>query len=310
MKVPPHDPIYRAESVADAAKFDWEQRLLIETVNLGATIVSAIPANRTLGHTEACITALAAQCVAMADAIQILVSAGSVSAARLQARTLFETEIYLHWILSERTEERALCWWAHTKADERESIARQLATTTEGREFASLWQRAGMPLSAVLDDPQRQAKLAEQLARLDEGANKARWAGKKKAKHWYQSAGGQNLRQLAANVSQEHLYVFFYRLFCRDVHSANPDRWIQIRNSAGSIKAIRTMDGHAMLLQFTLSMLFPMYEVLIDHFAQQLQGDYAALRSRWGPVLSRIRDAVYNEETPQHTVGGQPGLPA
>ena len=103
------DPIHRDESIADAAKFDWETKLLRETVDYGAQFMEKFVDGRKIGHTEACLIVLTAQAVAMADATEVLVSDGSADAARVPARALFEAQLYALWILVNDTEQRALC---------------------------------------------------------------------------------------------------------------------------------------------------------------------------------------------------------
>ena len=45
--------------------------------------------------------------VAMIDAVEILISQGAIFSVHLPARGLFETYLYVHWILKEDTETRA-----------------------------------------------------------------------------------------------------------------------------------------------------------------------------------------------------------
>lgn len=301
------DPIHRAESIADAAKFDWETKLLREVVDYGVQLIQRFVDGRKMGHTEACLVVLTAQSVAMADAVEILVSSGTADAARVPTRALFEAQLYAHWILAEDTDHRALCWWAHVKRRERKDTARYVASTREGKEIEQLCRSAGMPLPFCTDASKQTAAKAR-LADLDARLAKAPWSSIKDTREWYQAAGAGSIRDVAKEANQEHLYMSLYKLLCRDVHSSNVERWLEFDGVMGQVQGIRTLRGIRMLLQFALPLLFQLYETIIVRLLPSEHPAYSRLRLSWGPCLSRIRDANY--QAPETVAGGASGSPA
>jgi hypothetical protein len=291
------DPIHRAESIADAAKLDWETKLLREVVDYGARLIQRFVDGRKMGHTEACLVVLTAQSVAMADAVEILISAGTADAARVPTRALFEAQLYAHWILAKDTDHRALCWWAHVKRRERKDTARYVANAPEGKEIEELCRAAGMPLP-FFTDVVKQKSATSRLAELDGRAAKAPWAAIKDTREWYQAAGAGSIRDVAREAGQEHLYMFFYKLLCRDVHSSNVERWLEFDGVRGQVQGIRTLRGIRMLLQFALPLLFQLYETIIDRLLPAERTAYRQLRLAWGPCLSKIRDVDYRDPAP------------
>ncbi len=288
------DPIHRDEAIADAAKFDWETKLLRETVDYGAQLMEKFVDGRKIGHTEACLIVLTAQAVAMADATEVLVSAGSADASRVPARALFEAQLYARWILVDDTEQRALCWWAHVKRRERNDLASHVATTPEGKAVAQLFLDAGMS-EPTTHHPSRQNDAITRLSELDARCEKAPWSSIKETREWYQAAGANSIREVARGAQQEHLYAFFYKPFCRDVHSSNVERWLELGGGKQQVRGVRTLRGIRMLLQFTIPLMFQLYEALIDRYLPSERANYTQACSTWGPCLSRIREPDYAE---------------
>jgi hypothetical protein len=291
------DPIHRVESVSDAAKLDWETKMLREVVDYGARLLEKIINSRTLGHTEACLTVLAGQSIAMTDAIEVLVSAGTAEAARVPARALFEAQLYGQWILAHDTDHRALCWWAHVKRRERNDFASHVANTPEGKAVAQLFLDAGMS-EPTTHHPSRQNESITRLAEMDARCEKAPWSSVKETREWYQAAGANSIREVARGAQQEHLYAFFYKPFCRDVHSSNVERWLELGGGKQQVRGVRTLRGIRMLLQFTIPLMFQLYEALIDRFLPSERASYEQARNTWGPCLSKIREPVYAEPYP------------
>ncbi len=289
------DPIHRTASVADAAKFDWELRLLCEVVDFGARLLQRFVEGRKMGHTEGCVVVLAGQTLAMADAVEVLLRAGTASGARVPMRALFESQLYLQWILAKDTDHRALCWWAHVKRRERDEAAMLVRTTRDGLAFEERLKRAGMS-PAAFTDPSMQAQWIKRLDDLEARCRDAAWASiKDTGDRWYRAAGANSIRDVAVQAGQELLYEVFFSLLCRDVHSSNPERWLTIKAGKGEVQAIRHMVGIRMLLQFALPLLFDLYSTLIRRFMPAEEGAYVAQRVAWGPRLSAIRDAEYIE---------------
>ena len=297
------DPIHRAESVADAAKFDWETKLLRDVVDYGARLIEKFVEGRTIGHTEACLIVLAAQSIAMADAAEVLVSAGTADAARVPARSLFEAQLYAQWILAKDTDHRALCWWAHVKRRERDDLASHVATTSEGKAVSQLFADAGMPVPRI-HDSSRQPDAIARLAQLDARCLKAPWSSIKETREWYQAADANNIREVARGAKQEHLFAFFYKPFCRDVHSSNVERWLEFGGGTQQVRGIRTLRGIRLLLQFTIPLMFQLYEALIDRFLHAEKANYVQMRRTWGPCLSKVREPDYKDPPPPPGVAG------
>ena len=288
------DPIHRAESIADAAKLDWETKLLRDVVDYGARLIEKFVDGRKVGHTEACLIVHAAQAVAMADAAEVLVTAGTADAARVPARALFESQLYVQWILANDTDQRALCWWAHVKRRERDDLASHVATTPEGKAVAQLFVDAGMSAPSI-QDPSRQTDATARLAQLEARCQKAPWSSIKETREWYQAAGANNIREVARGAKQEHLYALFYKPFCRDVHSSNVERWLEFGGGKQQVRGVRTLRGIRMLLQFTIPLMFQLYEAVIDRYLPSERANYEKARRAWGSCLSKIREPDYKD---------------
>lgn len=296
------DPIYRSESTADASKLDWETKLLRDVVDYGARLFAKFVEDRQIGHTEACLAVLALQSVAMADAVEVLLSAGTVDAARVPARSLFESQLYAQWIMRADTDQRALCWWAHVKSLERRDLESHVATTTRGLEVARLFADAGMPAPSV-HEASRQSEARARLARLESRCKGAPWASIEVRKFWFMSAGAKDIRAVAADANQAHLYEFFYKPFCRDVHASNVERWLELSSGTGQVRSIRTLRGFSGLLQFVIPLMFSLYESFINRFLPAESASYGQMRLAWGPCLTRIREPRYQDPPSRSEAG-------
>lgn len=290
------DPVHRAESISDGAKFEAERKHLREVIDYGARLVERwVGATTKTDYTEACLYALTGQTLAMADAIEVLLGAGTAAAARVNARALFEAQLYATWILAKDTDRRALCWWAHVKRRERSNVARLLPSTAEGQELTKLLAAAQLS-AAGMHDPAKQSLAQTDLARLDQRAKVAPWASIKDTNQWYQAAGVNDIRALAADAGQEHLYVCFYKPLCRDVHSSNPDRWLALGKAQGHVEPIRTLRGIRMLLQFVIPLLYGLFRVLTNRYLSSEADSLKQQIAAW-PILTAIREPTYREES-------------
>jgi len=287
------DPVHRSESVADGAKIDAERKHLREVIDYGARLVERWVGAITVDYTEACLCVLTGQTLAMADAIEVLLGAGTTAAARVNARALFEAQLYAQWILAKDTDHRALCWWAHVKRRERANVATLLPSTVEGQEVSRLFAAAHLSTTGLHDSAKQSLAQAE-LARLDQRAKVAPWSSIKVTKEWFQGAGVQNIRVLAADAGQEHLYVCFYKPLCRDVHSSNPERWLALGKTPGHVEPIRTLRGLRPLLHFVIPLLYGLFRTLTDRYLASEAGALKQQIAAW-PRLTAIREPSYSD---------------
>jgi len=289
------DPVHRAASIADGQRLEPERKHLREVIDYGARMRARWAEQcAEVGHTEACIVTLLGQALMMADAVEVLIAAGSGRAARANARAFFEAQLYAHWVMQHDTDRRALCWWAHLLRAHRKDVARCSSTTSEGQEISRLLRDAGLDPVALLNAELDQAAQVE-LVRLDARARRAPWADVPIERDWYRPAGAGSIRDVAKQVSQEHLYLMLYRPLCRAVHSSNPWEWLVLRSAGGNIEPIRSLRGVDTMLRFTFPLLYRLYRGFVARFLPDEMEHLHKTASNW-PRLAVIRDIHINEE--------------
>ena len=78
------------------------------------------------------------QIITMLDAVEVLVSSGTILAAHLQARAIMEATLYLDWILVSDTEKKAKHFYV---ADLRAEKSEGLRVLGDDDEFNRLWKK-------------------------------------------------------------------------------------------------------------------------------------------------------------------------
>jgi hypothetical protein len=124
-------------------------RMMRDVTNYGAKLIPRCITSSNRDLTDAVLIAiLLRQCVAMLDAVEVLLSNGAVHASNLQMRALFESSVYIDWILASDSEKKANYYYVHNIRRKRLWASRTQTDSIEWQEFQSVVKDSG----AEIDD--------------------------------------------------------------------------------------------------------------------------------------------------------------
>lgn len=116
--------------------FKDQIQLLQEIVNYGTNLIPrCVKSSKREMHDIFILIVLLKHVVAMIDSVEIQISQGSILGANLPARSLFETSLYIDWILKKDTKRRANQYYVWHLRQNRRWIKRMIEGDIEKEEF-------------------------------------------------------------------------------------------------------------------------------------------------------------------------------
>jgi hypothetical protein len=278
--------------------------LIREVVNYGTNLIprSFISSNRT-DIDIVIIGALLKHVVTMLDAIEILISQGSIFAAHVQVRSLFETRLYLKWILENDTERRARQFYVWHHRHVAIWAKRSIPGTPEHKRFH-------LVCDGVLDSDKNNEVEKEALQQLNEIENlladpkyveiTKEFDRRKKPNRdydvwWYQPWGPNNIADMAGKMGLSGEYIIFYDIFSRATHCQEFRSHVAIGNNVLNFKQIRYLEGIDTLVRLSLSYSFDVYHMILTRYrTEELENYKRKYITEWQTRFHNIRGVKYN----------------
>jgi hypothetical protein len=277
----------REEAIRGASEIYGPQlAVLVDMVNYGSNLIPRAYYSSAKGITEVVVIGvLLKQVVAMLDAVEVLARQGISYAALLQARAAFEASLYIDWILSTDSDNRAKHYVVANLREERQWAQRAIAGTTEQSDFASRFQSLSPNLPARLahldtDAKNNLAEVNSLLGRADFKTIDAAFEQCRKRKKydpdWYIVLGRQSIRQIAEEVNRVPEYEIFYSRGSDVTHSGLYKDHIKFVRGGFHFKQIRHLSDSHDLLSCSIQMAMHTFMRIIDTY-----------RSGEAPALSK-----------------------
>jgi hypothetical protein len=224
--------------------------LLRDLVNYGSNLVPRCFGSSERGLKDMVVLAtLLPQAVAMLDGVDILLSNGSVHAANLQMRALFEASVYIDFILLNESERKASYYYVHNLRRKRMWALRTQLGSDESKDFLEMMEKEGVKVSDEVRETARQ-----QIQKIDRILSQAKFAhinddiqkarrGKKFDPAWYAPLGQRSLRTVAHAVGKSSQYVIFYSGASEVTHTSSYERHMKIGNGELTFEPVRSLEG-------------------------------------------------------------------
>ncbi len=307
MSEQPHKAILDRNEAAGHAEayFSDQTKLLQELANYGSNlIVRAFNfSNKGIADIIVC-GVLLRQVVAMLDAMEVLIKAGAVHAAHLQARAAFEASLYLEWILVSDSEKKATYYYVANLRQERLWASRAIQGTQESKEFRDAMKdlncdfHADNPLLAKeanqhLSEVNRILSRVE-LNKIDKEFDK--YCGKRKIDpEWYKLIGAKNIRHIAKMLHRLPEYDLFYAKGAQVAHSASYKDHIKFVGKEVRFKPIRHLDGINTLLNFIISLVIRTYQITLKYYRPgELVNFSKKYVEEWRQPFMNMKSVKYN----------------
>lgn len=271
------------------AVFASELALLKSVVDYGdGLILRAFNASdQTLPDMVTCLV-LFKQVVRMLDAAHIQATAGSAPPGFSLVRAAFEASLYLEWILSDATEERATLYYVGDVRERRIWAERAISGGVAlGYREPSEELRAAVSTISAETKSQLVAQLTEidrilgqpGLAEFNQRFNS--WRTKKKKvldePAWYEVAGVGSIAGIARSLDRMGDYLAFYGKGSVVAHAQSYRDHVMLgKGGKISIKPIRDPRETAEVVRAAVAVAFSCYEVIITRY---VPGDIGAFRA-------------------------------
>jgi hypothetical protein len=233
--------------------FKETMELLQEVVNYGTNLIPR--AFRTSKRDLAAAVILGGflkQAITMLDAVEILISQGAVLAAQVPARSLFETSLYIGWILNENTDTRAKQYYVWTLRRARMWANRLIPGTDENKDFQNVLQQFPAPSSPEMQkEAQAQVKEIDRLLgkseykTINDEFDRLKSVSKKKSYEppWYQPWGSNSIGDIASRLNRSSEYKLFYAQLSEFAHLEAFKKHVRFQGGTLTFEHIRHLEG-------------------------------------------------------------------
>ncbi len=251
-------------------------RLIRDITNYGTNLVPRCMASSGKKLEDAIVLAtLLRQAVAMLDGIEILLSNGAVYVSNLQRRALFESSIYIDWILESDTEKRAAYYYVHNLRRMRIWASRSQPGSPEWQEFSSVVNDFRIRIHDEVRDSDK-TKVLE----IDRALSQPKYSainkefdelrrGKRYDSSWYAPLlhrGQRNLGAISRVVGRESQYRLLYSGASEVMHASNYGHHVKFADGKLTLFPIRLLQGFEIVLSFSLSTAIHTYMTVLKKY--------------------------------------------
>jgi hypothetical protein len=240
----------------------------------------------------------------MLDAIEILLCRSAVHAAALQLRAMFESSVYIDWMLAGDRENKATYYYVHNLLRLRLWAMRVQPGTPESSSFKKIMDQAGLPVDDTLG---KEGK--NQVQEIDRVLLQARFAtirddfrdwkkrnGRKSA--WYSPLGVTDLRDMAIKVNKEPLYVFVYGPGSEVMHSSNYGHHVQFQGGRITFYSIRHPKEFSTKVRLTATIAIDIFRKILREYREEESGRLFGKKyvEKWQQAFMSIPELKINEK--------------
>lgn len=301
----PHRAILDREEAKAVAEqhFSDQVALLRDIANYGSNLVIQAydSSPKKMADVVVC-GVLHKQVVAMIDAVEVLLAAGSSHAAYLPARTAFEASVYVDCILLGDSELKATRYIVGNYRDDPVWTSKAISGTAEEVAFTSIAKSVGFDIHA--NRPTLAAEAAKHLAEVNRIPLQPELAaidleftharGKRKADpEWYELDGLKSIRQVADSVGRLAEYEFFYSKGSQVTHTGSYKDHLHFAKGQLRFKPIRHLASFNMLLNFVVPIALGVYrKVLTRYRPEELPAFTKKYLEEWRTPFSKSRPST------------------
>ena len=246
--------------------------------------------------------------VAMLDAVEILVSQGAVFSAYLPARGLFETYLFIHWILKEDTERRAKQYYVWHLRQELRWAKRGVTGSQDQNEFFAAMGKFAKVFSEEIkskqEDIQKQIASIEKLISNDDYRALNHEFEKMKSKKtgldvdWFRLGGPKSRYKMAKNLGFEAQYTIFYSQYSDAMHATATKEHIKFEDEILTFVPLRNLEGIKSLLQPVMTYCLAIYQAVLGYFRPgELQNFARKYATEWRQRFLSIKTVKYRVKT-------------
>lgn len=290
-----------------AEHFRETDSLLQEMVNYGTNLLprAAVSGNKDLTDSIV-IGVFLKHAVLLADSIQINLSQGAVLAAHLPLRGLYETFLYISWLLHKDTATRARHYHVFNLREQRRWAARTVTGTPEHSAFTSVVNSLSIKHDAAKWaelEKEAQRQIEELDVILISPANSAingEFEALRNTKHdydveWFVPTGAKSLFHMASLLGYEAEYKMFYSNFSGVVHASSSRKHLLYDGKYIAMDSIRSFESVQMVYSFTISMCLRIYRAILKQYRPGEMTNFARkYRNEWRERAQSIKSVVYN----------------
>lgn len=291
----------RTKATSDASRaFKKQLQLLRDIVNYGTNL---IPRSFSSSAKElkdlVVIPILLRQVVAMLDAIEVLLSAGIVYSAGLQARALFEASAYVEWILQSDAAKKATFYYVHDVRKQRLWALRLQPQSPEAEQFAEI-----APDLQSLRDADAIAAARQSLMEIDENLSQPRFADANaafdtlKQKNfdvaWYAPLGVRTFRALVGVLGRTDEYEVFYAWWSGAMHSSGYRQHVRIEEGKVTFNPLRILSDFEVLFRFSAAVTLRTYRKILETYRSgELQTFNRKYLEKWRGAFMNVPKIKY-----------------
>jgi uncharacterized protein DUF5677 len=251
-------------------------RLIRDITNYGTNLVPRCMVSSDRKVADAIILAtLLRQVVAMLDGVEILLSNGAVYVSNLQMRALFESSIYLDWILESDTEKKAAYYYVHNLRQMRIWASRSQPGSPEWQDFSSIVSdfRINIHDQARDSDKTKILEINRALSQPKYAAINKEFDEHRKGKRydpaWYAPLlpkGQRSLGAISRAVGRESQYRLLYSGASEIMHASNYGHHVKLADGKLTLFPIRFLQGFEIVLSFSLSTAIHTYMRVLKRY--------------------------------------------
>lgn len=309
IKVPesPHKGFLDREGVAGAVKEQLKPwcDLIEDIVNYGSNLIPRCFVSGDRGVKDIVVLAiLLRQVVAMLDSVHIHLSQGACYAAQLPTRALFESSVYIDWILLGDSERKCLYYYVHNLRRKRQGNRLIQGDSAESKEFTRVMEKAGVQLRAEVVQQSREQlkeieKVLSQRKLAGVSADFEKLAGKRNREPaWYLPLGPRTLRGVAEAVDRLGEYMTLYSTSSQVMHGSSYEQHISIGKGEITFQPIRSLEGFETLLRFSVAGALATYrKVLQEYRPGELENFARKYAEKWKRDFINIPKITINTNT-------------
>jgi len=299
----------RETGVEDVKKhFNEQIELLKEIANYGTNLmIRCYEVSDKKISDVVILIALLKHCIALIDSVEILITQGAVLAANIPARSLFESSLYIEWILKEDTEKRSNQYYVWDLRQRILWAKRMIKEDDEQRKFSKKIGTYGSEITELLKKFENEAKqevekLEKLLSKKYNKISQEFESLKQRLKRgdyeveWFQPWGPSSLSDMASRLNRTVEYHVFYDQFSKIMHSTIMKEHVSFDGKTIGYEQIRKLSGIDTLLTVVIVFSIKTYIVVLEKYRPaEIQNFRIKYIDEWRKRFLSIKGVKYKE---------------
>jgi hypothetical protein len=286
-----------------------------DVVNYGSNLIPRCFESSPKGVADVVvIVALLKQLVAMLDGVELHVSNAAVLASYVSLRALYETHLYVSWVLRSDTDTRARHYYVWSLRQRRKWDSRVIPGTKEHANFQHALQHLPIFQSASPNDQQRveqfQHEATQDVAQIDQLLNSPSYKAindgfdnywnRPYDPPWHAPCGVQSIRALAEKLGLLHEYEVLYSSLSSVTHSSCFKQHVAVQGNSIVFEPIRYLESIDFVLNLAFSTSFRVYRQVLQFYRPgEVENFNRKYIEEWREAFTTIRRVSYTQKLQQ-----------